>query len=443
MALGGGTFNTMNKVLPGSYINYIGNTSSVSIGDRGTVSLPLELDWGKEGGIIKMASSDFLADCKTVFGHIPTDPAVLLIKEAMKRATKVLVYRVNSGGAKATGTVGGLTVTAKYTGARGNSLAVSVAVNVENESLFDVVTYLDKTVVDAQTVSAVSQLTENSFVTFGGTGTLSAASAVTLTGGTNGTADGESYTDFLNAVEAEEFNAMCYTGSDETIKALFGAFTKRLRDEEGKKIVTVMADYAGDNIGLISVKNGVVLTDGTVLDKYKATVWVAAATAAAQVNESLTENAYEDAVDVDVRYKKSEYTEALQSGQFCFYYDPSEKKAKVLQDINTLTTFTATQPQDWNSNRLVRTMDGLALESASLFGKKYVGKVDNDAVGRNLLHGDLLALLLIYQGLHAVEDVKTEDIVVTKGSGKRDVVVTMAVQGVDSMEKLYMTIYMN
>ena len=47
MALGGGTFLTQNKVLPGAYINFISvATASTNMSDRGYAAMGLELDWG-------------------------------------------------------------------------------------------------------------------------------------------------------------------------------------------------------------------------------------------------------------------------------------------------------------------------------------------------------------------------------------------------------------
>ena len=52
MALGGGSFITQNKVLPGAYINFVSVASaSATLSDRGVVTMPLELDWGVEGQI--------------------------------------------------------------------------------------------------------------------------------------------------------------------------------------------------------------------------------------------------------------------------------------------------------------------------------------------------------------------------------------------------------
>lgn len=440
MALGGGTFYTMNKVLPGSYINYVGNTASISISDRGTVLLPLELPFGAVHEAIAVESD---TDVRELFGLSALSDELLLLREASKRANTVLVWRLNSGEIAQKSDTAGLSVAARYPGSVGNKLTVKVVGPDEDTGLMKVQTYLDGRMVDEQEAETIQELTDNPWVLFYGEGELAANAGIALQGGTDGEVVNEDWEDFFLDAARLTFNTVAIpTGSNE-IKQLAFSFVKRMREDEGVKIQAVVSNMAADYIGIISVCGGVTLEDGTQLSAAQTTAWVAGATAAAQVNQSLTEAIYEGAVGVDRQLAKSEYIALLKAGQFVLYYDPSEKKVKVLQDINTLTTFTVSEPEDWTSNRLVRTMDGLALESASLFGKRYLGKVDNDDIGRNLLHGDLLSLLLIYQGLHAVENVKEEDIVVTKGTGKRDVVVTMAVQGVDAMEKLYMTIYMN
>ena len=45
MALGGGTWLTQNKKLPGTYINFTSKVrASVNLADRGYAAMPLELD---------------------------------------------------------------------------------------------------------------------------------------------------------------------------------------------------------------------------------------------------------------------------------------------------------------------------------------------------------------------------------------------------------------
>lgn len=442
--IGGGTFTVQNKILPGAYINFVSAGRAAQLGSRGVVALPLELNWGPENKVFAVTAEDFNRTAIDVFGYDPTDASLLLVREALKRAKTLLAYRVNSGGQKASATVGGMAVTAKWGGTRGNDLKVAILTNADDATKVDVVTYLGTMEVDRQTVPADSgsaNLKGNNFVTFGEAETLTPASATALSGGTNGTVDGTAYSNFLNAIEVESFNVIGYPGTDETIKALIAAFVKRLRYDNGVKIVGVLYQYDGDDIGLINVKNGVILADGTTITGDKAVAWVAGATAGAEINESLTNVAYDGAVDVDIKYTKSQYEAAIQNGEFVFYADNG--KARVLTDINSLVTFGDGVSEDWTSNRVVRVMDGWANDVARIFGERYIGTVTNSDTGRELFKADLVSLAMQYQAIDAISNFESADIVIQQGNGKRDVVVNCALQPNDSMEKLYMTVTVN
>ena len=57
MALGGGTWLTKSKVLPGSYINFVSAVkASAALSDRGTVTMPVELSWGPEDQVFTLES---------------------------------------------------------------------------------------------------------------------------------------------------------------------------------------------------------------------------------------------------------------------------------------------------------------------------------------------------------------------------------------------------
>lgn len=437
MPIGGGNFTLMNKVIPGAYINTIAGATTVTAGSRGIAALPVVLSWGAEKQLIAMDAGDFSKNALKVFGYSATAPELLLIREALKRAKTLLFYRVNGGGAKATATAGGVTATAKYSGKRGNDIKVAVLANPDGG--FDVVSYLDGREVDKQTVTVATELVDNAFIDFSGSGSLSAVAAASLTGGEDGAATGEDYSDFLAAVEVEEFNAVGYCGDDATTKALFNTFIKRVRDDEGKKAVCVLSNYANaDYEGVISVKNGVVLDDGTELTPEQAVAWVAGASAGAEINESLTNTVYDGAVGVTEKYTKSQYEAAIKAGEFVFYADNG--KARVLRDINTLVTYGGGKSSDFASNRLMRTLDGWANDVAALFGNSYLGLQSNDETGRDLFKGDLVKLAQQYQSIRAITNFKVEDITISQGDGKADVAVNAALQPVDSMEKLYMTV---
>lgn len=445
MPVGGGTFTVQNKTLPGAYYQFRASGNTVSMGARGIAALPLELPWGPENQIYSLAAGDFNQLALKDLGYDPTASELLLVREALKRAKTLLIYRVNSGGAKATVTVGGMTVTARYGGTRGNDLKAAVLANADNSANVDVVTYLDGTEMDRQTVAksgGAASLKANDYVTFSAPATLTAAAAASLTGGTNGTVNGSAYTAWMNALEVEDFTVLGYPGTDNSVKSLVTAFVKRLRDDEGKYITGVLYQHpTADSIGIISVKNGVKLSDGTVITGDKAVAWVTGASAAAEINESLTNTAYDDAVDVDIKYTKGQFEAALKAGEFVFYAEKG--KARVLSDINSRTTFGGGVSEDWTSNRVIRVMDGWARDFASVFSQRYLGIETNNETGRNLLKADGVKLAKQYESIGAISNFLPDDITIQQGNGKRDVAAFCALQPNDSIEKLYMFVTFN
>lgn len=418
---------TQNKVLPGAYINFVSRPRAMgSLGERGVVCIGMELDWGR-AGMTTIEAAECRTRCKEWFGYTYLREEMKVLRELFAHAKEVKLYRLN-GGEKAKATQGGLTVTASCAGKRGNDICVKIVANVDESDCWDVETYLETELVDTQTVTKIEELRSNAFVTFAGTGALRAAAGFYLTGGTTAAATGDAYTAFLEAAEKEDFHVLAYAGADEKTKKLFVNFTKRMREEEGVKFVTVLHDYpAADHEGIISIGSQAELV-----------YWTAGATAGAEINESLTNMAYDGEYTIETRLKKSEYIKGLQKGQFLFYEE--DGTLRVLRDINSLTSFVAEKNSDFSSNRVVRVLDSIANDVANIFSKYYLGKQSNNANGRNLLKAEILAYHEELMRLEAIEGLTAEDITVEKGAEKQDVVVYESIQPVDAMEKLYMKI---
>lgn len=435
--MAGGTFLVQNKVRPGGYINT--QTAAKPLGnlsDRGTVVLALPMDWGVSGEIITLSSE---TDFQKTLGYDLLEEPLLLIKEGLKKATKMLFYRLNDG-TKATKVADNLTVTAKYSGTRGNALTVTVAADPDVEDGFIVQTYLDAALVDEQTAATVESLTDNAFVTFTGSGALTANAGIVLTGGTSGEVKVADYSAFFTAAGQESFNCAALTTTDPVVKGAALSFIRDLREKEGKKAQIVLAEYPqADYEGVISVKNGVVLESGQTLPAALATVYVAGATAGANVNQSNTYATYEGAAAVDVRYLNSEIIEALQKGEFVFV----ERGEKVIveQDINSFTGYAPTKGKAFSKNRVIRVIDALENDIKQIFEDYYIGKADNNADGRNMLRAEIVHYLETLQGINAIQNFSADDdLEVLPGEAIDAVVVNLYVQPVDSMEKLYMTV---
>ena len=435
MPLGGGNFTSQNKVLPGAYANFIAQPQAQTSGSRGTATLPLAMAWGEKDKIITLQAATWAKNALAVLGYEADAPELLVVRETMKRAQTLKLYRLDGEGIKATATIGGISWTAACAGTRGNALRGAVQPNIDDESAFDVLTYLGTSVVARQTVATAAEIKANAFVTFGA-GTLVVEAAKPLQGGTNSTVDGVAYTKYLDLAEAQEFDAIGYTGTDNATKAVFAAFAKRLNDQEGKKLQCVLGNYAADHPAIINVRNGVVLADGTTIPAEEAVAWVTGATAAAQIYQSLTNAVYEGAVNVDQRLKPAEYEAAVTAGQFVFYAEAGQ--ARVVADVNSLVNAEA---EDWQHNRVVRTMNAWGNDVARIFGTSYMGQATNNETMRNLLLADLISLGETYAKQNAIEGFETADVEIAQGDSKRDVVITCALRPNDSMEKLYMTVY--
>ena len=96
--LGGGVFVAQNKVLPGSYINFVNTaTASSSLGERGVVAIALPLN--KEAGtVIELTRVDFVANCQELLGKEYASDDVAALREIFCHANKVYIYDLGDGG---------------------------------------------------------------------------------------------------------------------------------------------------------------------------------------------------------------------------------------------------------------------------------------------------------------------------------------------------------
>ncbi|WP_125153100.1 phage tail sheath family protein [Clostridium rectalis] len=433
--MAGGTWEKQNKIRPGAYTNFKSKkNTSTPIGERGIATLPLVLPWGPEKEVITIQADD---DLSKVLGINIADESVLLIREVFKKSKTLLLYRLNEG-AKAIATLEGLTVNAKYSGTKGNNITIVIQNSIDNIGSFEVITMFEGNKVDKQLVKTIEELKPNNYVEFKGTGELKVTAGLVLKGGENGLVTNQSYTDYLAIIEPYEFHTIGISAKDISIKTVATTFIKRLK-EEGRQVQLVLENYPeADSENVISVKNGVILSDGTIIKSDQAVAFVTGATAGANVNQSNTYLEYPGAIDVDVKYTSREIEEALLNGEMIFTI--SNRRVVIEQDINTFKSFTKDKGKDYRKNRVVRTLFEVNNGSRLLWETNYIGKGDNSEDGRNLYKKDVIKFLEGLQGIGALENVVPEDIEIKRGQDKDSVVARMGVQPIDAMEKLYMDV---
>ncbi|MDO5096717.1 MAG: phage tail sheath family protein [Peptostreptococcaceae bacterium] len=435
--LGGGTFLTQNKVLPGAYINFVSaHRANIALGDRGYVAMPIELDWGAEEEIITCDVADFQKESLKLFGYDFTDRKMLRLRELFKGAKTAYLMRTNIGGEKAKVVHGDLTVTAKHSGIRGNDIRVVIGANVDAPSSFDVTTYMGDTKVDIQTGATIAELKPNDFVVFSGSGAITATAGATLQGGTNKTTVKGAYTTFLDKIESYAVNIIAYAGTDESVKSLFVEFVKRMRDAHGIKMQAVLykksdADYEGI-ISLDTAAKGEDVVESDLI------YWIAGKEAGVNINRSLVNVKYDGELALEVNYKQRELEQAIKSGKVVLH--KVGDAIRVLDDINTFVSFTKDKNEDFAQNQIIRILDQDAIETAKIFNERYLGKVNNDHAGRIALWADYVALGEELQRIGALTEFKSEDIKVEIGSSKNAVLVEKRIKPVVAMTKLYVTV---
>lgn len=432
MALGGGTFVTQNKTLPGAYINFVSAAAAnIALSDRGIATMPLELDWGKEGEVFEVTNGDFQKNSMEIFGYEYTNDKLKGLRDLFLGARTLYAYRLNGGGTKASNTY----AEALYGGTRGNDLKIVIQKNADDDELFDVTTILGTSEVDVQTVAAASALVPNKYVKFKTKADLAVTASTPLTGGTNKTVDGTAYQAYLDKIEAYTYNTMGVVVTDDTTKNLFVSFVKRLRDEMGIKFQLVLHNKAADYYGVINVKNSV--TDST-FGAAALVYWVTGVSAGCEVNKSNQNKKYNGEFTVDTDYTQTDLQKAIDAGEFMLHKVGSD--VRVLEDINTMVTTSDTQGDVFKDNQTVRVIDQIANDIAVLFNTKYLGVVPNDAAGRTSLWSDIVQHHEQLEEIRAIEDFADSDVVVEQGNTKKSVVVTDAVTVVNAMSKLYMTV---
>lgn len=443
MALGGGTFLTQNKVLPGSYINVISaNKASAELSDRGIVALPINMGLWENGTVKTITKSDFQKNSIKLFGYPYTADELKPLRELFLHTQKAHLYKMNVEDTKASWQHG----TSKLNGKAGNNLKLNIlntqieVANGEPIAAYSIETYLNETLVHEAVFNPndINSWVDNDYWT------LNKNNIQTLpigwqffNGGINGEITDSEYQVFLDVIEKYTFNTVGCPSTNDTIKQLFTVWTKRMRDEVGAKFQTVIHKYSdADYEGIISVENDIISNDTSEIANL--IYWVTGAEAGCNVNKSLTNSKYDGEYVINTNHTQTELEDALLNGKFIFHNVDDD--VRVLEDINTFITYTDEKSKDFSSNQTMRVIDQSANDIAILFSKKYLGNIPNDPSGRISLWNDILKLNKELEKLRAIEKFNPDSLIVEKGETKKSVIVSNPIEPVNAMAQLYMTI---
>lgn len=318
---------------------------------------------------------------------------------------------------------------AKYSGAFGNDLTVIIAEDTNNAGKFTVKTSLSGVVVDTQNnIAEISDLDDNAYLEWEETEiALSLNAGTPLTGGTNGTVTGQSHQDLLNTAESYSFNILAYDGNDNVTKALYKAFTQRMREEIGANFQTVLYNYSANYEGIINVKNSADLVP-----------WVAGAEAGCAVNASIENMTYDGEMTVSANYTQTQLIMAMDSGELVFH--KVDDDYKVLKDINSLTTFTTQKGKNFGDNTTIRVNDQIGNDVAVMFNNQIMGKVQNDSEGRLYVWDKINDIMQALATARAISNYDSADLKVFAIEGDSSAIgAEIMYTPLNMLNKLYLT----
>lgn len=420
----------INRILPGTTVKVEAGARDAISSVSGVVAMALSLDWG--GKLTRITKG---SDTLETLGHRLEETEMKLVNEVMNHANALILYRLNDGVQASVELATGIIAKAVYGGALGNKIRIVVEKNGEE---WRVRTYVGTIEVDVQTVAGPAELTANAFVTFevADESALEPVS-VTLTGGEDGQAAEGAYEAFFAELEKQEYNVLCYTGTDSTVCGKYAAFVGAQRAGES----WIQAVLCGEGFDSPAIYNNTV---GGKTALYELSAAEACATMAgilAKCGMSQSATGYADVTgwtEVSPRLSRSQMEAKTQNGEILFV---DQNGIRVLYDVNSLTTYSAQQPEDFRKGLVMRTLDHYAADLEKLLNNRAIGKIRNSVGGRNQIKGMVFDMTVKnYFDPGYIEDFGADDISVEQGEERDSVKVTVGVRVTDTVDKIYLTI---
>jgi hypothetical protein len=396
-----GTFTEYNKIRPGSYTRFISKPRPlVTIGERGTVIVPLELPYGDEENFIEVFGSDlFDGRAFAKIGMSATDFHInKKVIIAVGDCQRLLIMRKNRGGSRAMAGVKDLTATAQYTGIGGNKISFSIS-GIIGTDLFNVITLWDNLTVDKQEVKNLGELEDNAHIKWTHSSnddtllTDYITASITLNGGTNGTiTDTTLFADFFAKAKFEKWESMALDTEDPQIITQGIQYIKRLADEEGVygRLVVPNINNLGeaDYERVVSVEQNLKrISTGEQLSLSDVALKVASMRAGVRLEDNIANEVLQD-YEVVQMYDNAQVISALKRGLIAFTNN-FEGKCKIERDINTFKMFTPLKNEEYSYNQSMDLFDTVIRTLNTAWERSYQNKILNNYTNRQLWRAEI------------------------------------------------------
>lgn len=436
--MAGGSFSSMNKVIPGIYYKISKQAVQQPLLTASGVLLWIgERTWGD--AVERISLDDYSKDvCYRKTGLSNTSKRMELFAQSCQ---ELIAYDPREGRAKASATAFGdkVTITAAKPGSLGNS--ISIVIIDYSADVAEVRTSVDGVVQHRQRVKKLGELVSNDWVVFGVEAANADVSAhsnfgtVNLTGGSDGTGGGAID---LSPVEDEYFNVVVTDDQSPEMRQQISAWIADRCDKRGRYArclfvdKNALPDSAPDNMYLSLCVNTV---DG---DATLTAFALACVEAGASWNESTTMSTFGLDGALDEALSDEDLETAIESGIMAIM-KRIDGELCICKDINTRAK-NSSIPAQLGKNRAVRLVETLRNTLRSLWETQYAGKVHNDETGRLLWKSKVCEVLNEFVAGHGIEQYESDDIIVAAGEKSDEVVMTIPLQFIDSAELVYVNL---
>ena len=143
--------------------------------------------------------------------------------------------------------------------------------------------------------------------------------------------------------------------------------------------------------------------------------------------------------DVSPHLTREQLESRTQAGEILFtllYGVPA-----VLYDINSLTTYTDDQPEDFHKGLIMRTLDNYAMNLQKILDTKCIGKIRNSVEGRAQIKAMVAGMTTTeYLMPGYIEGFTADDVTIIKGAGSDAITAQVGIRVVDTVDKIQITV---
>lgn len=265
------------------------------------------------------------------------------------------------------------------------------------------------------------------------------AGSLTLSGGNHGVIIGLG--DALNIIRDEMYNVIVTDRQDVACQSAIAQFIVDLSDNQGKDrraVICAPQDASATVTNPYDEKELTVLGQAMDDDPSITAFCVAAMSAGASWNNAITYSVLPLSGDPTLILDDQALEAWIAEG-----FMPISKREDgvwcITKDINSLHGDDDGLPEILKKNRAVRLIQTLRNTIKYIWETQYVGKVTNDALGRDMLKGSICSILDLLVNGRGIAQYGENDVVVMAGQRPDEVIMQMALSLYDSMEILYIT----